>query len=276
MNNLTDEQLIKLEKLKLYLRDLKSAAVAFSSGADSTFLLKTAHDVLDDKAIAVTARSGIFPKRETHEAEEFCRQENIRQIIFDPEEMKVEGFAGNPPDRCYLCKKAMFMKIKDIAESNDTCYVAEGSNTDDDGDYRPGLKAVAELGIKSPLRECGLSKADVRALSKYMGLQTWDKPSYACLSSRFVYGETITEEKLEMVDSAEQLLLDMGFLQVRVRIHDRLARIEVNPDEFTKMTEENNRKKITESFKNIGFTYTAMDLMGYRTGSMNETLENRK
>jgi uncharacterized protein len=152
--------------------------------------------------------------------------------------------------------------------------VAEGSNLDDNGDYRPGLVAVAELGIKSPLRECDLSKEDIRVLSRHLGLPTWDKQSFACLSSRFVYGETITEQKLSMVDRAEQLLLDMGFHQVRVRIHGLIARIELLPEEFARLLEEENRTKITTALKEYGFTYVTMDLIGYRTGSMNETLES--
>ena len=151
-------------------------------------------------------------------------------------------------------------------------YVAEGSNLDDNGDYRPGLQAVAELGIKSPLRESQLFKADIRTLSKYLGLPTWKKQSFACLSSRFVYGETISEEKLRMVDQAEQLLLDLGFHQVRVRIHGKMARIEIEPEEFERLIEEKHRRKIVDSLKEYGFTYVTMDLMGYRTGSMNETL----
>lgn len=272
MEQITREQLEKLEHLKIYIKELHSVAVAFSSGVDSTFLLKVAADTLGDKVIAVTASSCSFPKREFDEAASFCEKEGIRQFVCETEELKIEGFAQNPKNRCYLCKKEIFKKIRMIAEENGMEHVAEGSNLDDNGDYRPGLLAVAELGIKSPLRECNLTKADIRALSRYLGLPTWEKPSFACLASRFVYGETITEEKLNMVDRAEQLLLDMGFHQVRVRIHGMMARIETEPGEFGILMAEENRNKIIEKFKAYGFTYITMDLMGYRTGSMNETL----
>lgn len=159
-----------------------------------------------------------------------------------------------------------------IAEENKIENIVEGSNLDDNGDYRPGLLAVTELGIKSPLRACNLTKADIRALSRYLELPTWEKQSFACLSSRFVYGETITEEKLHMVDRAEQLLLDMGFHQVRVRIHGKMARIEIEPKEFGMLMEDKNRNEIIEKFREYGFTYITMNMMGYRTGSMNETL----
>ena len=260
----------KLEALKEYIKGLGSAAVAFSGGVDSTFLLKVTHDVLGENCIAVTARSCSFPERELNEAKAFCQKEGIKQIIVNSEELEIEGFAQNPKNRCYLCKSELFTKMKKAAEEYGIKTMAEGSNTDDDGDYRPGLIAVKEQGVKSPLREVGLSKAEIREYSRQLGLPTSEKPSFACLASRFVYGETITKQKLDMVDKAEQFLLDMGFTQIRVRIHDKMARIEVMPNEFDKVT--GNAKKINDYLKSLGFTYVSLDLAGYRTGSMNETL----
>ncbi len=266
----------KQEELKAYLKKLGSVAVAFSSGVDSTYLLKIAKDTLGDQVIAVTARSCSFPRRELLEAEAFCEKEGIRHFIVDSEELEIEGFAQNPANRCYLCKHELFEEIRQIAREQGMQYVAEGSNMDDNGDYRPGLQAVAELEIKSPLRHAELYKEEIRALSKELELPTWNKQSFACLSSRFVYGETITEEKLGMVDRAEQLLLDLGFHQIRVRIHGTIARIEIDPSEFPKLIQEETRRLVTEQLKSFGFTYVTMDLNGYRTGSMNETLTDQK
>lgn len=262
----------KKEKLEKLLESYKRVAVAFSSGVDSTYLLKMAQKVLGENVIAVTASSCSFPKRELEEAKTFCRENGIRHIVVESEELDIDGFRQNPKNRCYLCKHELFEKILSIAKENGIETVVEASNTDDDGDYRPGLVAVKELGIESPLRHVGLSKKEIREYSKELGLPTWNKQSFACLSSRFVYGETISEEKLTMVDQAEQLLLDMGFHQLRVRIHDKLARIEVHPSEFEKIMQEENRTKIFHELKQYGFTYVTLDLQGYRTGSMNETL----
>ena len=262
---------IKYDELRKYLSSLNSVAVAYSSGVDSTFLLKTAVDTLPrDNVLALTAKSHSFPKRELNESIQFCKSENIRQIVFESEELSIDGFSNNPPDRCYICKKELFSKIKDIADENNINAVVEGSNADDINDYRPDMRAVSELEILSPLKKVGLTKDEIRALSKQLGLKTWNKQPFACLSSRFVYGEKITVQKLDMIDKSEQFLLDLGFKQVRVRIHNDVARIEVLPNETERVMQF--KDTINSKLKEYGFRYVTLDLGGYRTGSMNDSL----
>ena len=262
----------KKQALERELLRLGSVAVAFSAGVDSTFLLKVAHDVLGDAAMAVTVRSVFTPERETAEAEAFCAGEGIRHRIVTADVLSVPGVADNPPDRCYLCKKALFGLIGDIARAEGMAHVAEGSNMDDLGDYRPGLAAVAELGVASPLRQADLGKAEIRQLSRELGLPTWDKSAYACLASRFVYGERITPEKLSMVDRAEALLLELGLRQMRVRIHGDMARIEIDPAEFPVIMAGDTPKMLDDRLRELGFSYVTLDLGGYRMGNMNRGL----
>lgn len=277
MNVTLDE---KYRNLVKEIRSYGSAAVAFSGGVDSTFLLKAAREALEDRVIAISAHSSLYPRRESDEAMEYCQKEGIRQFILHEDQLSVEGFSENPIDRCYICKKNLFSKLQRLAEDQGMAVVMEGSNADDTGDFRPGRIAVQELGIKSPMQEVGLTKEEIRILSKELGLPTWNKQSFACLATRIPYGQTITEEKLSMIDAAEQFLIDLGFTQLRVRMHaeatsekrEWIARIEVRPEEFPKLLEEPNRIAIHHAFHDIGFTYITMDLQGYRTGSMNETL----
>lgn len=262
----------KLKALQQYIKELGSLAVAFSGGVDSMFLLKTAHDVLGERTLAITVKSEAFPARETRETEEFCKREGISQLICECHPLELEAFAKNKKDRCYHCKKELFINITKMAAARGIVFVGEGSNLEDLGDYRPGLKAVRELGILSPLREMGFHKSEIRLLSKEMGLAAWDKPSYACLASRFAYGEQITKEKLSMVEHAENFMREQGFLQVRVRVHGDVARIEAMPEDFSYFLQEEKRERIYQTLKEIGFSYVALDLQGYRSGSMNENI----
>ena len=256
------------------LRREKRIAVAFSAGVDSTLLLQTAVNALGNRnVLAVTALSASFPEREAGEADEFTRKIGVRRITVGVDQLSIPGFRENPADRCYLCKKVLFTRMMEAAREQGFEIMAEGSNLDDLSDYRPGLKAIQELGVMSPLREAGLTKSEIREIYSELGLPTWNKPSFACLATRFVYGETITDVKLRRVELGERLLQDLGFKQFRVRIHGeegRLARIEVLPGDFEKLLGQ--RQEIAAELKQFGFDYVSMDLEGYRTGSMNEVL----
>lgn len=264
----------KLVRLKEYLQELGSVAVAFSGGVDSTFLLRVAHETLKDKCVAFTAGSAFVPERDVIEASAFAKQEGVRHIIKRFDVLAIEGIRMNPEDRCYRCKYALFSQFKELAGQEGLAFVVDGSNLDDDGDYRPGRRALRELDIKSPLYHAGMTKQDIRALSEEMGLRTWNKPSFACLASRFVYGEELTAEKLDAVNQAEEYLMSRGLRQFRVRRHGNLARIELLPGDIARFMEQKEREDIVKKFQSIGFDYITMDLRGYRTGSMNEILKN--
>ncbi len=266
----------KFEKLKDILKEAGSGAVAYSGGVDSTFLIKVAHDVLGDNVIAVTARSSTYPIREYNEAKKYIEEFGAKHITIVSEELEIEGFSKNPVNRCYFCKTELFTKVRKEANNFGFKHVFDGSNFDDTSDFRPGMKAAKEQGVISPLKLAELTKKDIRELSKELNIPTWNKPSFACLSSRFPYGKEITVEKLSMVDKAEQFLMDMGFKQLRVRHHDEIARIEVDPDERMRFFDLEIMNKIGDEFKRIGFKYVTLDIVGYRTGSMNEVLSDKE
>ncbi|KPU27272.1 potassium ABC transporter ATPase [Caloranaerobacter sp. TR13] len=260
----------KYLKLMNYLKDLERVVLAFSGGVDSTFLLKAAKEALGDNVKAVTILSPYIPKWEVEEAKELVNELGINyEIIKVP---IIDEIRNNPENRCYLCKKAVFSIIKSIAEKEGYNYVIDGTNFDDTKDYRPGLKALEELNIKSPLLECKLTKEEIRKLSKELGLKTWDKPPYACLLTRIPYGNELNVEDFQKIENAEKYLMDIGIRAVRVRCHKDLARIEVGKNERSKLFNEEILDEISKEFKKIGFKYITLDLEGYRTGSFNETI----
>jgi uncharacterized protein len=262
----------KYNRLQQIIRHANQAVVAFSGGVDSTFLLKVSSDLLGAGVLAVTARSETFPAHELKEAETLARQIGAKQIIIDSREMDVPGFAENPPHRCFLCKTELFSKVNEIARQHGIQHVFDGSNLDDTADFRPGRQAARRLGVRSPLVEAELTKADIRTLSKMLHLATWDKPSFACLSSRFPYHTQITKPALQGVENAENYLRQLGMRIYRVRHHDTMARIELGDQEMRLLWEKDLRQPIVRHFKSLGYKYVALDMEGYRTGSMNEAL----
>ena len=262
----------KYEQLKNRIASAEKAAVAFSGGVDSVFLLYAAKEALGDQIMALTVSLRAVPRRELKEAEDFCRQHGIRHRVETADEFAIEGFADNPPNRCYLCKKTLFRKMLEAAAEEGFETLMEGSNLDDQGDYRPGLQALQELKIQSPLKEAGFTKAEIREMSRRLGLPTWAKPSMACLASRFVYGERITPEKMEMVEQAEEFLTELGFVQRRVRMHGNLARIELMFDQIPAMMEQGRYEQVQKRLRELGFSYVTLDLKGFESGSMNRNL----
>ena len=259
------------QQLLSLLRHFHRVAVAFSGGVDSTFLLFAAWEALGEHALAITAVSAALPQRERIAAEAFCEQLGVRQRRYALDVLSLPEFAQNPPDRCYHCKKALFQGMLALAQAEGDYVLVDGSNVDDLGDYRPGLRALEELGIPSPLRMAGLTKADIRTLSRRFGLSTWNQPSAACLASRIPYGETITTEKLALVEAAEQALSALALGQLRVRLHGgNLARIEVAPEQLEQVLV--HRREITQALTQLGCVYVTLDLKGYQTGSLNQSL----
>ncbi len=269
-------KMTKLDMLRTRLLELDRIVVAYSGGVDSTFLLSIAKEVLGrDRILAVTAVSEIHPKGEIGDAKRLARGIGVRHILIDPGDMADRAFLTNPPDRCYICKRRVFSSLKALAAKHGMKAVADGTNADDSADYRPGRRALKELGIISPLAEAGLTKREIRSLSRKRGLPTWNRPALACLATRIPYGDPITAATLKRIDAAETALRAMGFIQVRVRDHGDLARIEIAPAEMNRVLKPGLFPKIVKQFKAAGYRTVALDLEGYRTGSLNEALRNR-
>lgn len=274
------EAIEKEQALLDLLGQQEAVAVAYSGGVDSVYLAWAAAKAVK-RALAITACAPAFPGRELEEAKSLAGQIGISHVVFEMDQFQIPGFVKNPPDRCYHCKRAILTKIKEIAWENGISCVIEGSNADDDKDYRPGARAIRELGVRSPMKEVGLTKAEIRILSRRAGLYTWNKQSAACLASRFAYGQEITAEGLRMVEAAEDYLRDLGVIgQMRVRIHgepgEAVARIELPEDQLKVLLEPESRKQVVKQLKDYGFTYVTLDLDGYRMGSMNDVLREQK
>lgn len=259
----------KRKHLVSLLKQFDSMMIAFSGGVDSTFLLAMSHEVLQNNLIAITAASPLHPEWEKKEAIEFAKRLGVKHLIIPSREMDQPSFRDNPADRCYICKRLLFEDLRSIAKEKGIGHIAHGATIDDLDDYRPGFTAANEWGIKAPLIDAELTKDDIRLLSKEMNLKTWNKPSMACFATRIPYGNPITKENIQMVTRAEKIILDLGFTGCRVRLHDKMARLEINTEEMERILDDKTRRIIINEFKKIGFLYVAIDLEGYRQGSMN-------
>ena len=260
----------KLDNLRSRLLELEKVAIAYSGGVDSNFLLKVAKDTLGDKVIAVTLHAMMHSEREIEEAINYAKEFEVEHIVVSIDNFKVEKFIENNSDRCYHCKREVFKTVKEVASNHNIKYILDGTNLDDLGDFRPGLKALEELNIISPLKECGLTKEDIRELSKKMNLNTYNKPAFACLATRIPYGTKITKELLKKIEKSEEYLVSIGFNQFRVRAHNDIARIEVGKDEIHKFFNEDLLNKTDNKLKEIGFKYVTLDMAGYEMGNMNK------
>jgi pyridinium-3,5-biscarboxylic acid mononucleotide sulfurtransferase len=266
----------KYAQLQALLRDMESVLVAYSGGVDSALLLKVAHDVLGTRAMGALAVSPAYPPEETGEAMAVAEQMGIPVITLETHELEDERYVANDFNRCYFCKTELFTQLEPLAKKHNLRYIAYGVNKDDDGDFRPGQKAAREFNVRGPLKEAGMGKREIRAVARLLGVPVWDKPAMACFSSRIPYGSKVDVASLQMIYKAEKLLRDLGFHQLRVRHHDKIARIEVERSELPRLIEDEMSRIVTEGLRKIGYTYVTVDLLGYRTGSMNESFFKRK